>query len=579
MEISDKLAIEIYTILFFHTAAVLLLMGFTLYIFLRAKKTPLLYSYLSVVAMLLVWMLSKIFKTVSPSEPLRWFFIVTQYFGVEFLGVCLILFAFLYTRNRLPGRKWLLLLIISPFTGFVIVLTNPLHMGFYSYFDFYRDKFGPMFLPVQSFQYLYLVVGSLLLSRGFTHQPGLSGRKTLARILAVLVLLPLMLNLYYLLFKFTDLKWIFPFPVFDITPVAGSISLILFMLPALKYRFLEMSPVTHRHLFSGIPQGIVFINGKGRLFSGNKAFQGMFAEKRVPATVDELSSWIDFTEPSDAPAFAEFITAGEEQAEFHPIRLKNGSFYKVVREKTRRTQMLLCFTDITSILRLGEQLEERSEELREANRKLEALAHYTREIAVTRAKTEIAQTVHDILGHSLTVVIGTAELAAHDTNPSTRLRRLEQIRELLTGSLTDLKNSIHGSGFDTRNTTLVKAIHSLKNSALRMEFVLQGKPYELRSRQTEAIFRLCQEAVTNSIRHGKAATLHIILRYFNDRVEVFAIDDGTGCEAITKSYGLTGIENRIAEIGGEVSFGSDAEKGFHIHAMVPRGIPGMDKVS
>ncbi|NLO38252.1 MAG: hypothetical protein GX115_02085 [Ruminiclostridium sp.] len=215
MEISDKLAFEIYTIILFHTAAVLVLMGFTLYIYLRAKKTPLLYSYLCVVAMLLVWMLSKIFKTVSPTQPMRWFFIVTQYFGVEFLGFCLILFAFLYTRNRLPAKKWLLLMIIPPVTGFVIVLTNPLHMGFYSYFDFYRDKFGSLFLPVQAFQYLYLVVGILLLSRGFTHQPGFSGRKALARILASLVLLPLMLNLYYLLFKFTDLKWIFPFPVFD----------------------------------------------------------------------------------------------------------------------------------------------------------------------------------------------------------------------------------------------------------------------------------------------------------------------------------------------------------------------------
>jgi signal transduction histidine kinase len=579
MEISEKLAFEIYTIIIFHTAAVLLLLGFTVYIFLRAKKTPLLYSYLGVVGMILIWMISKILKTVSPNQPLRWFFIVTQYFGVEFLGLCLILFAFLYTRNRLPTRKWRVLLALPPVVGFLAVLTNPWHMRFYSYFDFYRDKFGPLFLPVQAFQYLYLITGILLLSKGFTHQPGLSGRKMLSRILAVLVLLPLLFNVYYLLFKFTTLKWIFPFPVFDFTPVSGSIALILFMIPALKYRFLEISPVTHRHLFSGIPQGIVFINRKGGLLSSNKAFRKMFGEGNVPITVEDLIRCLEFADPSDARTLSDFIRQDEGQVEFRSIRFKNGSFYRVVRKKTRNAQTLLCFTDISSILMLGEQLEEKNRALQEANQKLEALARYTKELAVTRAKNEMAQTVHDILGHSLTVVIGISDLAVHDSDGAVRLQRLTQIKELLTSSLSDLRNSIHGKGFETNHTTLVKAIHSLKNSAIAVDFVLQGKPYELRSRQTEAIFRLCQEAVTNSIKHGKAKTLHIFLRFFGDRVEVFAIDDGSGCKTIRKNYGLTGMESRILAVGGEVCFGSDAQKGFHIHAMIPITMPEAENVS
>jgi signal transduction histidine kinase len=102
-----------------------------------------------------------------------------------------------------------------------------------------------------------------------------------------------------------------------------------------------------------------------------------------------------------------------------------------------------------------------------------------------------------------------------------------------------------------------------------MELVVQGETYELTSEQTEGIFRLCQESITNSIRHGKAKHSHIIIRYEKHQVQVFVIDDGQGCSTIKPNYGLSGIEARIKALKGEVSFGSDGERGFHIHANIP----------
>ena len=103
MDVSDKLAFEIYTISIFHIIALILIFSFSLYIFFRARKTPLLYSYLTVVSMIVLWMLSKLLKTVAPSIELRWFFIVTQYFGVDFLGVSLVVFAYIYTTEVVPS--------------------------------------------------------------------------------------------------------------------------------------------------------------------------------------------------------------------------------------------------------------------------------------------------------------------------------------------------------------------------------------------------------------------------------------------------------------------------------------------
>ncbi|WHH59675.1 hypothetical protein [Petroclostridium sp. X23] len=62
MLVSEKLASEIHTIVIFHIAAILFITGFTTYIILKAKKTPLLYSFIAVAAMICLWMFSKILK-------------------------------------------------------------------------------------------------------------------------------------------------------------------------------------------------------------------------------------------------------------------------------------------------------------------------------------------------------------------------------------------------------------------------------------------------------------------------------------------------------------------------------------
>ena len=188
---------------------------------------------------------------------------------------------------------------------------------------------------------------------------------------------------------------------------------------------------------------------------------------------------------------------------------------------------------------------------------------------MARTKMQMAQSVHDILGHSLTVVIGTAELAADD-NAELARDKLIQIDELLTSSLNDLKNAALGDENNWGKTSLTNAIEHLKNERIQVDIAVHGEVYELNSAQTEAVFRLCQEAVTNSIKHSKAKTIYIILRYMPQQLEVFAIDNGTGCGKIVKSYGLSGIEDRVLSLSGSVDFSSDGESGFIIHAVLPK---------
>lgn len=573
MNISDKLAFEIYTISLFHIFAVLLVAGFTFYLFLKSKKAPLLYSYLAVVGMLLIWMISKILKTVSPNESIRWFFIVTQYIGIDFLGFFLILFANLYTKGKLPKTFTIVLLAIPPVFGFLAVLTNPLHMGFYAYYDFYKDSFGPLFFPSQIFQYVYLFSGIGILAKGFTNQPAFLGNRRLGHLFAWIVFIPILGNIYYLLIKLTDVPWIFHFPFFDFTPITSSIALVLFMIPAIKFRFMDISNIAYRHIFQTLPTGIIFYSADGHFYGYNDTFKVQFPHILQTNTLSDFITGLTLQQPNSKEELIDFLLHSSSEDTSILLVLLEGQTYKISKKTNSSQHTCLFITDLTPQARLTNQLESTHVLLKETNMKLAALSQSTKELALTRTQTKIAQDIHDILGHSLTVVIGTADLASKSTTRAEADDKLRQIKELLLSSLTDLKNSLEGRSLNLGHTSLIRAITSLKNDSIQLDFTVQGTPCELDSAKTETIYRATQEAMTNAIKHGHSKTLHCILRYKSNEIELFLIDDGIGCKEIHKNIGLTGMETRVSALGGHITFGAntqtEASTGFHIHIQLP----------
>ena len=567
MIVSDKLAIEFNTILFAHALMSLILVSFSAYIYFKAKKSALLFSYFSVVGMILLWMISKILKTVSPTLELRWFFILTQYFAIDCLSVCLLCFAYIYVKHYTPSKLKILQWSILPTLSFIAIATNPIHMTFYSYFDIYKDQFGLTFYAAQSIHYLYLIAGIKMLSHGFTRQALFAGKKSLGFLFSVFVLLPLMTNIYYILFKMDLFPWIFPFPVFDFSPIAASLSLILFMIPIVKFRFFDLAPISLERLYNLIPHGIVFVDIIGRFYGGNQTFYSMLQLNKTAVTQTQICSNANVWGKQSAGQFSEFLS--DTLVKETVLPLVDGRYIKATKAVLKNGHLRLSLYDITDLNQNRMRISEQNKELEDVNQLLDRMAQNTKELAIARTKAKMAQNVHDILGHSLTVVIGTAELASTDEAQDAK-QKLHQIEELLSSSLNDLRNTFSGKEFKWGQTTLTKAIDHLKNDNILVDITIHGRTYELDSAQTESVYRLCQEAITNAIRHGKARTIYLILRYHPHELEIYAVDNGEGCKNIEKSYGLRGIEQRLEELSGRVSFISDGESGFTIHARLPR---------
>jgi len=85
----------------------------------------------------------------------------------------------------------------------------------------------------------------------------------------------------------------------------------------------------------------------------------------------------------------------------------------------------------------------------------------------------------------------------------------------------------------------------------------------------ESIYRICQEAILNSVTHGKSQNININLLYSDHQVKLYINDDGIGCEHIVKNKGITSMEKRVYELSGEISYGSPSEGGFNIKIIFP----------
>ncbi len=557
MPISEKLAEEILTIVGFHLVAVIFLAGLTVYIRSKSKKSPLVDGYTLVSSSLLIWMISKILKTISPTIEIRWFFIVTQYIGINFLGLSMIVFAYAYIKDRYLTRRSLVLLSVPPLLSMLVIATNPMHHLFYSYFDFYKDRFGQLFYLLQAIQYFYWIVGIVILARGFTKQPIFRGRRGWANLFSTVTLIPIFANLYYILFKVSDVPWIFPFRVFDITPIFGTLALILFTIPALKHRFFDISPFSYSQLLQKLDQGLAIFDTKEIKYCNH------YVEKHF-SDIDK-NRLLQFLNTSDRDILSIY------QKDNQYFQIKKLTLPQKIKKRHRGIFQydMVWISNITQQTLLVDEQNKISATLKSAQEALKVMETEIDAIARARAQSQVAQNVHDILGHSLTLAIGTSELAAVQSDTFAHKEKLILIQEILHRGLAELRSSLTESGKNWQQTPLSNALKRLKSDSLSIDVITQGMPRELSSELSECLFRLCQEATTNAIKHGKASHLDIILRFTYDGITLFAIDNGIGCEVIKESMGLLGISQRLSALGGTFNYHSNGDSGFTLRAFIP----------
>jgi len=187
-------------------------------------------------------------------------------------------------------------------------------------------------------------------------------------------------------------------------------------------------------------------------------------------------------------------------------------------------------------------------------------------LAVADERNRFARDLHDILGHSLTVITVKAELANRllDVDPERARRELGDLERLSRDALVDVRRAVEGYRDLTLPGELARAREALR--AADIEADLPNSTDEVPTELRELFAWTVREGVTNVVRHSGASRCSI--RLAADQVEV--CDDGSGPHPGEASgHGLDGLRERAASLGAVLVARTLEPQGFALQVSVP----------
>ncbi len=219
-----------------------------------------------------------------------------------------------------------------------------------------------------------------------------------------------------------------------------------------------------------------------------------------------------------------------------------------------------------------------NQELKTANIKLTEYASTIEEIAVLKERNRLARDVHDTLGQTLSILLTLLQVSLLSCKNDIKEteEHINKAISITSNGLNELRHSISGltSTKQEENNlfdALEKLVDDFEYSGLNVDLSVNNIEQNIDKSCTEVIYRVCQEALTNSIKHGKATEASIILKFSEKNIGLFIFDNGIGCKNICtgKGFGLQGMQQRVNSLNGDIKFGSDGKKGFNIHVEIP----------
>ncbi|MEU9983323.1 sensor histidine kinase [Streptomyces sp. NPDC050856] len=230
------------------------------------------------------------------------------------------------------------------------------------------------------------------------------------------------------------------------------------------------------------------------------------------------------------------------------------------------------------------QLEERASRL---EREREAQA----KVAVAAERARIARELHDVVAHNVSVMVVQADGAAYvlDSSPEQARTALETISSTGRQALAEMRRllGILRTGEPQESEDYVPQpdvqqiedlVEQVRAAGLTVDFRIEGTPRPLPSGVELTAYRIVQEALTNTRKHGGpdvGASVRLV--YFDDGLGLLVEDDGRGAAhelyedggADGRGHGLIGMRERVGMVGGTLDAGPRPGGGFRISALLP----------
>jgi signal transduction histidine kinase len=195
------------------------------------------------------------------------------------------------------------------------------------------------------------------------------------------------------------------------------------------------------------------------------------------------------------------------------------------------------------------------------------------EIGAAHERARIARELHDVLAHSLAVMVAQADggryAAAED--PDAASGALARIAETGRDALAQTRRLLGVLRAEEEGTDLPRLVRRLAGTGLPVELEVTGQARRLPAEAEVCIHRVAQEALTNVLKHADSPRrVEVVLRYLGSEVELTVRDDGRGIAAGDgQGLGLAGMRERVALHSGTLHAGPRAGGGYEVRARLP----------
>lgn len=209
------------------------------------------------------------------------------------------------------------------------------------------------------------------------------------------------------------------------------------------------------------------------------------------------------------------------------------------------------------------------------NSRLRAAREEIARLAVAEERLRFSRDLHDLLGHSLSVIVLKAELAHRmaERSPERTEQEVADIEKVAREALREVREAVAGYRQQSLFQELETVTQTLTTAGVQVQVV--GGAGTLPGALDAALAWTVREATTNVIRHARARRVRFEFSREDHKVRLRVVNDGVpaaGTAAATDGNGLRGLRERLRALGGDLTYGPGRTDGFALDASVPLGV-------
>ncbi len=361
---------------------------------------------------------------------------------------------------------------------------------------------------------------------------------------------------------------------FDIFPFTLLFLFTFLFWGAYRLDLLYILPLGIMNALDLMNEGIVVFDGTGTTLYSNKPFRDDFQEIQTLIVNMVKENMKEFSKAKHLPVKKDI----ECKSSGRIFRLWIRPILSLAKGITGYTCIVHDDTNIVALIR---DLEEKNQQLEAMYVSIEKLSRETKKLAILKERNILAKEIHDVLGHSLNYTLHVLEsnrIILQD-DPKRALKRLREAITYIDEGLNDIASGFmdeqnHFSRYEGFCASMEQMAEMQKDIGVSINITGMEDLRDCSESILKALYRICQEAVTNFIKHGNARNAIISIKKNGNEIILNIVDDGVGCPEVVKGSGLKGMENRIQELGGCIHFSSFEDgSGFQIKASIPLAQP------